>query len=353
MAAVILRSSWKCLCKSRFVMILEFLSLDVVQFSLSPSLTGSDGSGPLPATPAMITPDVVASMGDHDSSIPTLNTAVMMYHLQQYADAMSVLEPLYSNVEPIDEACSNLLWSLCACSGSYLSTFPMLCNILTGIAALQVCLLMLDITLASHQPGKAAEVLQYMQKTFGYFLSPAESGNPAPVKEQLATPAETESLLNSTEPILTRTFSEEALEEEAFSLECCILALEKGLLAKSLPKREDVKVMVIVEGNWRVFVPTRSLNPTVASAKLGLQGDDDAVEDMELLIPQEDGKWFVADKLYELSLNFAIQCLRTAICLIDQREAIPAEVVTAAAAEEVKDNDGMKLKGSSHPFLLS
>jgi hypothetical protein len=57
----------------------------------------------------------------------------MMYHLQQYADVISGLEPLYSNVEPIDEACSNLLWSLCACSGSYLSTFPMLCNILTGV----------------------------------------------------------------------------------------------------------------------------------------------------------------------------------------------------------------------------
>jgi CCR4-NOT transcription complex subunit 10 len=41
--------------------------------SVSPSLTGSDGSGPLPATPGMITPDV-ASMEDHNSSIPTLNT---------------------------------------------------------------------------------------------------------------------------------------------------------------------------------------------------------------------------------------------------------------------------------------
>jgi len=100
--------------------------------SASPNLTGSDGSGRLPATPAMISPDV-ASMEDHDSSIPTLNTAVMMYHLQQYADVISGLEPLYSNIEPIDEACSNLLWSLCACSGSYLSTFPMLCNILTGV----------------------------------------------------------------------------------------------------------------------------------------------------------------------------------------------------------------------------
>jgi hypothetical protein len=62
------------------------------------------------------------------------------------------------------------------------------------------------------------EVLQYMEKTFGYLLSPADSGNPAPVKEQLAMPAETESLPNSTEPILTRTYTEEALEEEALSL---------------------------------------------------------------------------------------------------------------------------------------
>jgi hypothetical protein len=40
--------------------------------------------------------------------------AVMMYHLQQYADGMSVLEPLYRNIEPIDEVCSKLLWISCA-----------------------------------------------------------------------------------------------------------------------------------------------------------------------------------------------------------------------------------------------
>lgn len=31
--------------------------------------------------------------------------AVMLYHLQKYAAAMSVLEPLFRNIEPIDEAC--------------------------------------------------------------------------------------------------------------------------------------------------------------------------------------------------------------------------------------------------------
>jgi hypothetical protein len=29
--------------------------------------------------------------------------AMMMYNLQRYADAMAVLEPLYRNIEPIDE----------------------------------------------------------------------------------------------------------------------------------------------------------------------------------------------------------------------------------------------------------
>jgi hypothetical protein len=28
---------------------------------------------------------------------------MMMYNLQRYADAMAVLEPLYRNIEPIDE----------------------------------------------------------------------------------------------------------------------------------------------------------------------------------------------------------------------------------------------------------
>ncbi|KAH9557046.1 hypothetical protein CY35_07G065200 [Sphagnum magellanicum] len=479
--------------------------------STSPSLTGSGGNGAPAATPASTTSDVVAYMENYDSSIPTLNTAVMMYHLQQYADGMSVLEPLYRNIEPIDET-----------------------------AALRVCLLMLDITLASRQPAKAAEVLQYMEKAFGYLLSPADSGNPAPIKERLAAPAETESLLNSAEPILTRTPSEEGLEEEALTLgeldmepsqvitsqvvatpvvtlrekavpsvdlklvlhlykarffllagnlkatkreiksalnlsrdhltalllkaqleysrgnyrkaikqltacnssigrgeqggmnamvlsnlgcihhrlrkeqtaalyftkalqsctssnisqprslpkfsqdrslaivynaglqqlscgnpvlaarcfqeaaalyytrpllwlrlaECCILALEKGLLAQTSIKREEVKVTVVGEGKWRrVLLPTGSLNPTVGSAKLRLELDDDVVEGAESHIAEEGGKWFVAGQPYELSLAFAIRCLRTALSLFDQHEAKAAEAVAAAAAAEVKDGD--------------
>jgi hypothetical protein len=32
--------------------------------------------------------------------------AVIYYHLQQFATALSVLEPLYQNIEPIDEVCA-------------------------------------------------------------------------------------------------------------------------------------------------------------------------------------------------------------------------------------------------------
>eukprot|EP00897_Mesotaenium_endlicherianum_P005590 jgi/Mesen1/5059/ME000252S04172 len=91
-----------------------------------------------------------AYVEDYDTSIATVNTGILLYHLQQYATAYATLEPLYRNIEPLDEA-----------------------------AALRVCLVMLDISLASGQPDKAAAVLAYVEKTFGYLLSPTEGVPPA------------------------------------------------------------------------------------------------------------------------------------------------------------------------------
>lgn len=34
-----------------------------------------------------------------------------MYHLQRYAAAMAVLEPLYRNIEPIDEVCYSYIYA--------------------------------------------------------------------------------------------------------------------------------------------------------------------------------------------------------------------------------------------------
>ncbi|CAM6122213.1 unnamed protein product [Calypogeia fissa] len=153
--------------------------------------------------------DAIAYMEDYDTSIPTLNTAVIFYHMQQYATALSVLEPLYQNIEPIDET-----------------------------AALRVCMLMLDITLASGQPLKAAAVLQTMEKSFGYLLAPADGGTSVqsqpPIQTQLLNSAGVglassgsalssggpSSLMNSPsgELGLTRTSSEEVLDEDSLSL---------------------------------------------------------------------------------------------------------------------------------------
>ncbi|KAJ7533782.1 hypothetical protein O6H91_13G064500 [Diphasiastrum complanatum] len=97
--------------------------------------------------------DTVVYMEDYDTSIPMLNTVLILYHSQQYASALSVLEPLYRNIEPIEET-----------------------------AALRVCLLMMDITLASRQPARAARVLHYMEKAFGfgYLLAPGDGAGTAP-----------------------------------------------------------------------------------------------------------------------------------------------------------------------------
>ena len=42
-------------------------------------------------------------LGDADSSLTVYNTAVLQYQLKQYAVCRSLLEDMFSNIEPIDE----------------------------------------------------------------------------------------------------------------------------------------------------------------------------------------------------------------------------------------------------------
>eukprot|EP00898_Chlorokybus_atmophyticus_P005121 jgi/Chlat1/560/Chrsp103S01128 len=134
----------------------------------STALTLSLGSTSPPASPRGSTSQAVAAesidsasgsaskeppwgtayMEEYDTSLPTLNKAIILYHMQQYAAAAAELEPLYRNIEPIDEA-----------------------------AALRVCLLLLDIFLAARLPDKAVGVLDYVEKAFGYLLTSGESAD--------------------------------------------------------------------------------------------------------------------------------------------------------------------------------
>jgi CCR4-NOT transcription complex subunit 10 len=87
--------------------------------------SGSRGSGIIPLISAA---NNATTYGDEfDTTIITFNTAVILYHLHDYESALSILDPLYRNIEPIDET-----------------------------TALHVCFLLLDITLALQDASNAA-----------------------------------------------------------------------------------------------------------------------------------------------------------------------------------------------------
>ncbi|KAG6471123.1 CCR4-NOT transcription complex subunit 10-like isoform X1 [Zingiber officinale] len=75
---------------------------------------------------------------DFDTSVTLLNIAIILYHIHEYSQSLSVLEKLYQNIEPIEEQ-----------------------------IALRVCLLLLDVALVCEDVSKAAGVIQYLEKSFG------------------------------------------------------------------------------------------------------------------------------------------------------------------------------------------
>ncbi|XP_068652863.1 uncharacterized protein [Aristolochia californica] len=141
---------------------------------------------------------------EYDMSITTLNIAVVYFHLHDYAKALSILEPSYQNIAPIDET-----------------------------TALHLCLLLLDVALASKDASKAADVIQYLEKAFGvgYMIGQVDSGNaiqhqssnqatktsasPANLLVPDASNTDSISTASSSENQLTRILSDEGLEYEA------------------------------------------------------------------------------------------------------------------------------------------
>ncbi|QCD80618.1 CCR4-NOT transcription complex subunit 10 isoform X2 [Vigna unguiculata] len=144
---------------------------------------------------------------EFDSSVAMLNIAIIWFHLHDYAKTLSVLEPLFQNIEPIDET-----------------------------TALHICLLLLDASLACHDASKSADVLTYLEKAFGVSsVSQGDSGNTAqqqaanlvtksaPVAiSASATDASSSDLgssANASENHLSRALSEDTLDYEAMILD--------------------------------------------------------------------------------------------------------------------------------------
>ncbi|ESQ44541.1 hypothetical protein EUTSA_v10003437mg [Eutrema salsugineum] len=82
--------------------------------------------------------NVCVSKDQFDSTVTILNIAVIWFHLHQYTKSLSILEPLFQNIEPLDET-----------------------------IALQICFLLLDSALACRDAVKFLAVFEHMVKTFG------------------------------------------------------------------------------------------------------------------------------------------------------------------------------------------
>ncbi|CAM0950660.1 unnamed protein product [Alopecurus aequalis] len=134
---------------------------------------------------------------EFDTTIITFNTALILYHLHDYESALSALEPLYRNIEPIDET-----------------------------TALHVCFLLLDITLAVQDASKAADIIQYLERSFGVANTVNHSEITSTVQQQSAqlkplarssTPPDSDSNTAAGSEILSvGSFSDDTLEFESF-----------------------------------------------------------------------------------------------------------------------------------------
>ncbi|KAJ6759017.1 CCR4-NOT TRANSCRIPTION COMPLEX SUBUNIT 10 [Salix koriyanagi] len=148
-----------------------------------------------------------AYMDEFDPAVARLNIAIIWYHLHEYSKALSVLEPLYHNIEPIEER-----------------------------TALHVCLLLLDVALACQDASKSADVLLYLEKAFCFgSVGQGDNGIAAQlqstnlVAKSLSVPSSSSGMdansdlapsENALENSLSRTLSDETLEYESmFSLE--------------------------------------------------------------------------------------------------------------------------------------
>ncbi|KAK3132509.1 hypothetical protein QOZ80_6AG0523130 [Eleusine coracana subsp. coracana] len=157
---------------------------------------GSRGTGIVPTFSAVHN---VSNYGDEfDTTIITFNTAVILYHLHNYESALSVLDPLFRNIEPIDET-----------------------------TALHVCFLLLDITLALQDATKAVDIIQYLERSFGVANTANQNENASIAQQQSAQPkppaksnmppdSDSNAYAGGCENLSAGSFSDDTLEFESF-----------------------------------------------------------------------------------------------------------------------------------------
>ncbi|GAB2300299.1 hypothetical protein Dimus_034335 [Dionaea muscipula] len=167
------------------------------------ALSVPKGSNTLSHQMSTLNGETMVFNDEFDTSLATLNTAIILFNLHKYSKAQSILESLFQNIEPIDEG-----------------------------SALHVCLLLLDVTILTQDVSKFVDVMNYLERTFnvGCMINQTENGNmglqqPSNLVSKYTSVHGSASVsddLNSemvgsrsaSEDSLSRTLSEEAMEYE-------------------------------------------------------------------------------------------------------------------------------------------
>ncbi|CAG7906157.1 unnamed protein product [Brassica rapa] len=160
-----------------------------------------------------------------DSTVTTLNIAVTWFHLHQYAKCLSILDPLFLNIEPLDET-----------------------------IALQICFLMLDSALACHDAVKFLEVFGHLDKSFGVgFGTHEEIGSTM----QLSS-----NQVSKTSSLLSSSAASDALKSD-------LAAAESGLCEEGL---EYDNVLAEIEAEKRMkpvgHIPANNLLKTIGERSI-------------------------------------------------------------------------------------
>ncbi|KAG9138097.1 hypothetical protein Leryth_001352 [Lithospermum erythrorhizon] len=141
--------------------------------------------------------------GEYDMSVAMFNMAVIWFHLHEHARSFSILDVLFQNIIPIDEA-----------------------------IALRICILLLDVALLSRHASRCLDVINYMERVFIANNLTNQVNNVNNSSQQPATVTKSAALasnlavndvsnsdsVNSLERSLSSSLSDEALEDEPMTL---------------------------------------------------------------------------------------------------------------------------------------
>ncbi|XP_051148784.1 uncharacterized protein LOC127263680 [Andrographis paniculata] len=208
---------------------------------------------------------------EFDTSVAVFNIAVIWFHLHEYSKSFSYLDTLYQIIEPIDEG-----------------------------TALRICLLLLDVSLLSHHASRSVDVISYMEKVFciNSLTNQVDNGTSAqhqsllvpkhpslPGNSTSPDPSQSDTAItsNALENSLTRTLSEEALEDESFqllsSLDISGQKLQRPVIPSSGdPTRNQAEESLSVDDlrlkmhlfKVRLFLLTRNLKAAKREVKMAM-----------------------------------------------------------------------------------